>query len=235
MSTGLVGPRVSRSETVGQAIEAMIRDRALQPGEHLGTKKDLRGRFKVAMATFNEALRMLETRGVIELRPGPGGGVFVGQPPALIRFGHKMLSLSGESVSVADSLAVRNALEPHVIASAARHRTDADVAELRVLVRRMAESADPIGYLRANWALHRRIAEISPNMILRQIYLSLLDFAEEHVDSVDPVNGSDLPSPGAIEVHTTLIEAIASGDPAATATATTRHARLTDGEDSPAP
>lgn len=226
MSTRLVGPRVSRAETVSKAVEELIREKGLRPGERLGTKVELRERFGVAVATFNEALRMLEVRGVIDLRPGPGGGVFAGRAPALVRLGQKVLGLSGDSVTVADSLAVREALEPLIVADAVRHRTEADVAALRDLAVRMVECADPVGYLRANWALHRRIAEIGPNAILRQIYLGLLDFAEERIDDVTPLGAGRVPGPGALEVHHMLVEAIAQSDPEASARALTRHEAL---------
>jgi DNA-binding FadR family transcriptional regulator len=182
----------------------------------------------VAVATFNEAVRMLETRGVVELRPGPGGGVFVARPPALVRLGHKMLALSGESVSVADSLAVRNALEPHVVAAAVRYHTPGDVDDLRALIKRMADCTDFVDYLHANWAIHRRMADICPNVILRQIYLGLLDFAEERVHGVNPLDQRSEPNAEAIAIHTDLIEAIAAGDNARATAAIETHAKLTD-------
>src|ERR687885_440239 len=69
--------RVPRAEAVARDLEAEILGGRLTPGDRLGTKDDLRQRFGVAVATVNEAVRLLETRGLIEARPGPGGGVFV--------------------------------------------------------------------------------------------------------------------------------------------------------------
>ncbi|MBO0851472.1 MAG: FadR family transcriptional regulator [Pseudonocardia sp.] len=218
--------RQSRSESVGDALESWIRERALEPGARLGTKDELRSRFKVAVATLNEALRMLETRGVIELRPGPGGGVFTAQPPALVRFGRKLLTLEGEAATVADSLIVREALEPLIVTDAVRHRSDADLDALRDLVEGMRASGAPIDYLRANWALHRRIAEISPNRMLCHIYCGLLDYAEERVRRISPDRVADLRG-GGTTVHNDLVEAIARRDPDAARAALEAHARLT--------
>jgi GntR family transcriptional repressor for pyruvate dehydrogenase complex len=221
-----VASRTSRSETVGQAVEQLIRDRELRPGERLGTKEALRGEFKVAVATFNEALRMLESRRVVELRPGPGGGVFVAHPPALVRLGHKMLALDSEAASVASGLAVRNALEPLVASEALAHHTAGDVAELRELAARMAGTADPADYLRANWALHRRLVRISPNGLLVEIYLGLLDLAEEHLRGVRQADQGMSVADG-VAVHTALVEALAAADRTALAAAVRDHARLT--------
>lgn len=220
--------RTSRSETVGHAVERLIRDRQLKPGERLGTKETLRGEFRVAVATFNEALRMLESRGVVELRPGPGGGVFVARPAALVRLGHKMLALDSEAANVAGGLAVRDALEPLVATEALKHHTAADLADLRRLVAEMARCTDPADYLRANWALHRRLVQISRNQLLVQLYLGLLDLADEHLQAVrvDP----DMSIAGGVAVHTALVEAIAAGDRAAVAAAVRDHAQLTSDE-----
>jgi DNA-binding FadR family transcriptional regulator len=69
-----LGVRVSRAELVARELEREIAA-GLEAGTRLGTKDDLRKRFRVAVATVNEAVRLLETRGLIEARPGPGGDV----------------------------------------------------------------------------------------------------------------------------------------------------------------
>jgi len=228
-SVPVLAGRTSRSETVGHAVEQLIRDRQLQPGQRLGTKEELRGEFRVAVATFNEALRMLESRGVVDLRPGPGGGVFVAHPPALVRLGHKMLSLDREALNVAGGLAVRNALEPLVAADALKYHTAADVADLRRLLAEMRRCTDPTEYLLANWALHRRMAQISRNPLLVELYLGLLDLAEEHLRGVRQVDPRS-PVPEGMTVHSALVEAIAAGDRAGVAGALRGHARLTSDE-----
>ena len=54
-----LSPRVSRAELVARELEREIVDER-QPGERLGTKEDLRKQFGVAVATVNEAVRLLE-------------------------------------------------------------------------------------------------------------------------------------------------------------------------------
>ena len=69
--------RVSRAEALAREIEEEVSAGVLNTGDRLGTKDDLRQRFNVAVATVNEAVRLLDNRGLVEARPGPGGGVFV--------------------------------------------------------------------------------------------------------------------------------------------------------------
>src|ERR1700729_3492092 len=98
-----LGARVSRAELVARELEREIIDDR-EPGERLGTKDDLRKRFGVAVATVNEAVRLLETRGMIEARPGPGGGVFVARPAVRIAMMHTVLGFPPASTSYRDYL-----------------------------------------------------------------------------------------------------------------------------------
>ena len=219
--------RPSRAEAVADSIEARIAADGLPSGHHLGTKESLRREFDVAVATFNEAVRLLSARGAITIRPGVKGGVFVAFPTPLVRLGRKMLELSGESVSVADCLVVRDALDPLIVQEATRHRIAADVRELRKIARSMAGGGlSMVEYLKINWALHRRIVDITPNEVLRHTYLSLMDFVESRLQGVTADEPSDGLADGP-EVHHELVEAIASGDVDRAARAASRHTSLT--------
>ncbi|MFI0404755.1 FadR/GntR family transcriptional regulator [Actinomadura sp. 3N508] len=226
-------PRLSLAESVAKRIEARIAEDVLPTGHHLGTRDSLRREFDVAAATLNEAVRLLTARGTVSVRPGVKGGIFVASPPPLVRLGRKMLELSGDSVSVSDCLVMRDALEPLLAREAMRHRTDADVADLRRLAGEMAaavtdDSRDGVGYLAANWALHRRIAEITPNWILRHTYVSLLEFVENRLRGVTRDEPAAL-SPDGPAVHRELVEAIAGDDPGRLDAAIAAHAALTAG------
>ncbi len=215
--------RISRAESLARGIETQMREEALPDGWRLGTKDELRKRFGVAVGTVNEAIRLLETRGLVNARPGPGGGLFVASPSATIRLNHLILGSRAGGSTIADSLAVRNALEPAVAEDARRYRTDADIADLRAILRRMADSSgSPETFLEANWALHRRMLAISPNAVLRAVYGTLMDYIQNEVDDVTP--DSVFRSRQNLRVHEALVEAIASGDAARVARAVRRHA-----------
>src|SRR3954467_12376383 len=124
-------PRVPRAEAVARDLEAEILGGRLAPGDRIGTKDDLRHRFGVAVATVNEAVRLLETRGLIEARPGPGGGVFVANSSARVAVKGSPMAAMWGAARLADCMAVRNALEPLVCRDAACHHTDDDLHALR--------------------------------------------------------------------------------------------------------
>jgi GntR family transcriptional regulator, transcriptional repressor for pyruvate dehydrogenase complex len=205
----LATSRVSRAEAVARDVEAEVLGEGIPPGERLGTKEELRQRFGVAVATINEAVRLLETRGLIEARPGPGGGVFVARSSVRVALKRDGSDGSWGGAPFRDCLAVRNGLEPLVCREAARHHTDEDINALEKILAAMERHADePRAYLELNWALHRRIAKLCRNAPLHSIYLTLIDFLEDGITlgDLDEFDGD-----ADIEVHRQLVAAIDEG------------------------
>jgi len=206
----LQSSRLSRAEALAREIEEEISAGVLTTGDKLGTKDDLRQRFNVAVATVNEAVKLLDTRGLVEARPGPGGGVFVASPASRMRSGPMFMGFEWSGASMADYHEVRDALEPIIYRHAAQHRTQADIRALRSILATMAAHLDqPRAYARYNTAFHRRIAKLSPNAPLRSMYVTLLDFFENDLAA------RDLPSavhPENVDVHRQLVDAIEHGD-----------------------
>jgi len=103
------------------------------------------------------------------------------------------------------------------VADALEHASAHDISALRAELDQMkiaAESGDSTGFVRANWGLHARIAEISPSGMLRSFYLNLLEIIESHLLDVQPVDEQPLPEyiMGRYELHHALVEAIADHD-----------------------
>jgi DNA-binding FadR family transcriptional regulator len=182
----LISSRVTRGEAIARGLEREVTGGNLRPGERLGTRQDLRLRFGVALGTINEAVRLLEMRGMLTVRSGPRGGVFVANAAARVRLNQFVMGYRWGEAAVADHHAVRNALEPPLCRAAARAHRGADIRALeRVLDAMEREVASPLPYLRQTWALHRRIAAMCPNTALRSIYLTLLDFLEDSVEGAE--------------------------------------------------
>ena len=60
----------SKAERVAQILLGQIVESGIAPGQTFGTELDLLNRFQVSRPTLRESLRILESQGVLELRPG---------------------------------------------------------------------------------------------------------------------------------------------------------------------
>jgi DNA-binding FadR family transcriptional regulator len=218
-------PDGSLAEGLVRRIEAMIRERSAEGAVRLGSKDELRQSFQVAHGTMNEAMRVLETRGLIELRRGPQGGVFVAQPSIFLRLSNIFLGFRKNSESIQHCLEVRDQLEVLTAVEAARaapSRPD-DVKEMYRLYDMMAETVDDMtATLKWNWELHRCISRMGENKILAGIYMTLLDFIEQELDVVASATSIDRPQ-RILKMHKDIVDAIASGDEEAAAAAARMH------------
>ena len=218
----LQGSRLSRAGAMAQELEDEISAGVLNTGDRLGTKDELRQRFNVAAATVNEAIKLLGNRGMVEARPGPGGGVFVASPASRQRNGPLIMGFPWTEATTADYHEVRGALEPLICRHAARNHTDWDIRALQAILAKMLDNLDnPQAYMRYNTAFHRRIAKLTSNAPLRSLYLTLLDFFEHNLERAAHL--PDAVAPDNIEVHRQLVDAIEAGEGPQLESAIARH------------
>src|SRR5262249_1554059 len=64
-------------------LREVIRSGRLADGDRLPNERELAEAFAVSRSTLREALRMLEAVGVLRVRAGAGGGIFVSEPGEL--------------------------------------------------------------------------------------------------------------------------------------------------------
>ena len=207
--------RVPRAESVADQLMAIAE--AAAPGDRLGSKEELRGRCAVSVGTFNEAVRIAQSRGIVSVRPGPGGGLFAATQSAMVRLGNSVLALDAAENSVAEAIRIRDALDPLLIEDALWHASPADVAGMREILADMSAAVrryDPTAFVHANWQLHARIAAVSPHPVLRSLYVSLLDQIESH--TLDVLPGSRRPLPEYIaerfDLHAAIVDALDARD-----------------------
>src|ERR1700712_1502709 len=125
---------LTRAQVLAGAIEREILDRKFAPGELIGTIDTLQARSGFARSTVAQAIRLLTDRGLAEIRPGRGGGLFATSAGPMVRIRHTLLAVTDAPTSVAEAVAVREALEVLIDTDAAKSRTPADVADMKKLV-----------------------------------------------------------------------------------------------------
>ncbi len=128
------------SETIVDQIRQLMRQGHLRPGDRLPAERDLCERFGVSRVTVREALRMLESSGLVEIRVGARGGAFVTVPTSE-HVGDglaDMLSLS--ALTAADVTEVRLILEIGMVPVVCARATEEDLAALDHICHRSREA-----------------------------------------------------------------------------------------------
>ncbi|MCW2756225.1 MAG: transcriptional regulator, GntR family protein [Marmoricola sp.] len=207
--------RASRADGVARAVEQRITEDDLAPGFRLGTRAELVASLGVAPSTVSEAIKLLEDRGRVTTKTGPGGGVFVAEPGVTIRLARSIMSVTGSASEVADALEVRNVLELAVIINAAE--TTHSGKDLEGLIHAMSAlraAANTAEFFRTNLEFHGEVAQLCSNDVLRKMYTALLEIVQSHEPRLAFRSDQDQAMVNArrVQVHQDIADAIATGD-----------------------
>jgi DNA-binding FadR family transcriptional regulator len=176
----------SRPEAIRRAIERRILGGKMRPGDRLGLKSELQKEFDVAGPTIAQALTLLTNDGLISMRRGPGGGIFVERSRPVLRRGTQRLA-TGSATSLAENIELREQLNPLLAASAARasDRSEERSARLREIAASLAGARPSFETQRQIWAGFHELVALADNELLGHIYVDLLDAAEAMIVDVD--------------------------------------------------
>lgn len=203
----------SKSERLAVAIHREILSERLGVGVPLGTKSELAKRHDVAPGTLNEALRMLQARGVVNLRPGPNGGAFVALAPRQVQLRDGFLAVDGDPEQLEHCIAVRDELETLVTIEAALACRAADRKRLAKALAAIEEAQEFWGRTQAVWQLHREIAATGRNKVLTAVYVGLVDTIERLLIEMRRGDSPGLtPRVDSTELHRELVQAITDRD-----------------------
>jgi DNA-binding FadR family transcriptional regulator len=185
MSEVMTMPK-SKAEIVAQSLLEKIIASGLKPGTSFATEAELLTQFSVSRPTLRESLRILESQGVLELRPGPGGGIIVRQP-SIHTLAHGLsIFLRLHHVPFVAVLKARQAIEPALAFEAAVNGTEEDFDELAASIARMTaikdERGDQDAFVEENRVFHSVIARASGNQVLETFWstISILAHGEQH-------------------------------------------------------
>lgn len=124
------------------AIRARILERRLRDGEALPTETELARQFAVNRSTVREALRNLESAGLVTRRGG-GKKLYVSRPTVAAVGDGLRAALSLHDACFADVWEALRAVEPAIATAAAARRSPADLEELGRIAEGFGEHSLP--------------------------------------------------------------------------------------------
>ena len=206
------------AELVAGTLRRMVVDGQLKDGDFLPNEAELMAHFGVSRPTLREAVRVLESERLVEVRRGSrtGARVRVPGPEIVARPAGLLLELSG--ATIADLMTARSGIEP----MAARLLAESGTAEaFDELDRLLAE------HLPADWRsdrlaettadFHRRMVQLSGNATLAIISGMLHEITVRHTAFVfkegRPVSKADYDK--LMRSYRRLMQLLRSGDGAA--------------------
>lgn len=212
-----------------ETLAGMLRDSILSgeiaPGAAFAPERTLVEQTGLSRATVREALRILETEGLVISRPGRNGGARV-QPlndNGVAKAVHAFVR--GLRVDGATLRETREVLEGATARLAAERRTAADLAEIAAIGVRLEAAIDDVSRLAEENALwHIAVAQAGHNPLLTA-FMKSIAAAISHPDGD---HGAQLSRDGRtalIKAHRRVVEAIADRDADAAERRMLRHLR----------
>ena len=195
-------------EEIVRQVKQLIADGKLKSGDQLPPERDLAEKFMVSRTSVREALRALQSRGLIDIRAGEGAFVrdisveALIEPLALVILPHRE--------AVGELFEARRLLEPAIAALAARRATREELTEMeRILDEQAREVAAGRTGVVQDSALHAAIANSAHNRAISRIVSALMDLLSQSREE-------SLLTPGrptrSHEDHRRILEAISRRD-----------------------
>lgn len=215
---GIIAPPwPARSSRLGVSVVAYLVDQVvsgrLEPGRSFPPEPDLCTIFGVSRTVIRESMRLLEEKGLAQIRQGHGTTVAPAERwnmldsvvlEAAIRNDKRLAILD-------DLVEVRVALEALMAGEAAAKMNDAQLAELRQLLDQLGrEMNDPEAYLGTDTVFHDVIMRGSGNALARTVVRAVHTHARASSRYNGPIEAADLA--GSQRGHLAIYQRLAARD-----------------------
>jgi DNA-binding FadR family transcriptional regulator len=224
-----------RLPKVAQLVAGEIRRRIIsgdvQAGDPLPNEAELTALFGVSRPTLREALRLLESDGLIEVKRGVRGGPRVRVPDAGVTARHAGLLLQMRGATLEDLIGARMIVEPAAVRALAQRASKADVKALREAHEAELGAGDDYEANAHQATLfHALLVELVGNQTLTLLNELLIGIQDMQNRTVVERLGDDEARAVVAKArreHEHVIELIEQGDAAGAEAAWTRHLKGT--------
>ena len=217
-----VGNRERHPQQIYGAIVNWIIANEARPGDRLPHEAELAEQFRVSRPTIREAIRVLEYSGLVEVRRGRNGGLFVGAGgiPQVVSALRAFLLFDRSSLR--DLFHSREVLEVELARLAASRATAADCEAMLKTIHQMRASSAAEAVVSANTAFHLAVADAAGNTVLRAMMQAMTQLLNELVRHAPDDHATIALK---LQGHIAIYDAVVNRDPEAAAAAMRDHIR----------
>jgi GntR family transcriptional repressor for pyruvate dehydrogenase complex len=206
-------------EEIVRQVKAMIAEGRLTSGDRLPPERELAEKFLVSRTSVREALRALESLGLVEIRPGEG--TFIRQVSVDRLIEPLALVMVSQRESIAELFEARRLIEPAVAALAARRATPDEIQEMeRILEEQGREVAAGRTGIAQDARFHAAIGRAAHNEAITRIAHAVMDLLTQSRE--ESLNTPGRPT-RSHEDHRRILQAVVARIPAAAEAAMRDH------------
>ena len=207
------------SELVAKQIRNAIIRGELRDGDTLPAEAHLIAEFSVSRPTIREAVRILESEGLVEVARGARGGARISSPDYVMIQRAAGITLQAQQVTIGDLYEMRTLIEPPAARLVAERNSDTAVPILRKLIdEEMRHMRDQIAVTLLISEFHRLLMELSGNKTLNVFSQALRALVDAHLElsvrgrpALDP-ELSDREMCYGLKSHSRLVDLIEAKD-----------------------
>lgn len=189
-------------------IHELIREGKFKAGDQLPSERELAETFKVSRTSLREALRALETEGLVVSRTG--AGTFVADLPIESLVVPLATLLIEEKSALADIFEMRKLIEPHIASLAAERATPRDIEAMRKILEQQSEEVLRGGTgVEADTEFHYSIGQATQNQALQKLVSGLMDLLSHSREESLQTPGR---SQASLDSHHKILSAIEAHD-----------------------
>ena len=213
--------RVRVVDSVSEKLVGAISEGKFEAGAKLPPEQDLADMLQVSRNALREAVRQLETMGIVTVKHGDGTYVNRVTGSSLVTRALQFFKLGG--TTLIDLVEAREAIEVSAAMLAAERATDEEIRALTGLVKEMGDLVgSPAEYVEKDFAFHVKIVETSRNRVLVELFSTIQDILMVQLREIMELYGVARES---YCYHREIASAIAGNDAPAAARAMRDHFR----------
>lgn len=204
--------RIGRaSGDIVDQIKEQIFEGRFAPGDRLPSEKELIEQFGVSRTTVREAMHVLESQGLVDIKVGAGGGAFVAVPSAdpVNQVMSDLLRM--HALSIRELVEARTVIETSIVTFASGRATPEDIKAMQDAIdeARAARAAGNLRFTPFSVRFHIALAAAAKNKVL---LFTVNSFRTPFYQTLEKLLPDERMEDQAIEDHQRLLDAIVAHD-----------------------